>query len=319
MAKKPQKDTSPFKLLVAWHPGASTAEDGTDATSVIEYAAWLARTTDVCIRVVSTFVRPWPATSLSKMGGKYKKWHSKEAEACEAEVKKALSAAGIDKKYWDEQVSEFRDGTSEAGLIVKAAHDFEADLILMNGTDAAPKSRLLSGTTVDNLLNSSAHPLGMIPHTARLSKRGVTRINYGFVDGEQNNSVLLHAAKLATEWDVPLRVIAFAPELVEDTAAMITPVTVDSEIKVQWREHLYATLDRAHDIVGAEFPNLEIETEVGSGRNWSTSVDAVKWKKGDLLYLASVPLGPIERVFVGSETSQLLHYAPVPVIIRPVS
>lgn len=282
---------------------------------MLDYAAWLSRTADLQVRVVSTFVRPWPSSSIAKLGGKYKKWHTKEAEACNEAVRKALTSAGVDKKHWDETVSVFADGPSEATMILKAAQDFGADLVVLHSGEAAPKGRFLSGTAVDALLNSTPAPLGLIPPGTKLSKRGVTRINYGFVDGEQNPAVLCHAARLADTWGVPLRIVAFAPELVDDSTA-ITPVSVASEIKVQWHEHLYATLDRAHDIVASEFADLDIETEISSGRGWHHTVEAIKWKKGDLLYLASVPLGPIERVFVGSETSQLLHHAPVPVIIR---
>ncbi|AKK04238.1 universal stress protein [Corynebacterium epidermidicanis] len=315
MAKKSPKSTAPYRVLVNWRPGANDSESH-DSASVIDYVAWLSRSTPVEVKVISTFVRPWPATSLSKMGGKYKKWFTKEAQACESAVKKALLDSGVEKRHWAGEVSVFRDGTSEASLLVKEAQDFGADLIIMNTLDVAPKGRFLSGTTVDILLNSSPYPLGLIPHSMKLSKRGVTRINYGFVPGEQDKSVLKHAAGLAQQWEVPLRIVAISPEL-NDDSTLIAPVGVHSEMSVQWRERLYAALDRAHDVVAADYPALDVETEVGSGRNWANSIEAVKWKKGDLLYLASVPLGPIERVFVGSETSQLLHFAPVPVIIRP--
>lgn len=315
MAKRSTADEECFRILIAWNPALATSEDSPLDTSVIDYAAWLSRTVNVQIRVISTFVRPWPSTSLAKLGGKYKKWYAKESAACETAVKKALLAAGIDKRNWDTTPSVFLDGTTEVALLTKAAEDFEADLLIVHSGTFTQKGRLLSGTAVDALLNSTHLPLGMIPHTMKLAKKGVTRVNYGFVNGEQDEDVLRHAAQLAHKWHVPLRVIAFAPEFINENT-LITPVADPSEISVQFREHLYATLDRARDIVAESQPSLEVETEIGSGRNWANTVDAVKWKKGDLLYVASVQLSPLERVFVGAETSQLLNFAPVPVILR---
>ena len=73
----PTHDTSPaadpLRILVAWRPDA----DGTEA---LEFAAWLARTTVVQVRVVMTYMRIWPTSSRNKTSSKYKKWHRQQAE-----------------------------------------------------------------------------------------------------------------------------------------------------------------------------------------------------------------------------------------------
>lgn len=318
MAKKTAKksnDVSDIRVLVAWKPHQGKNSDN---AAVLDYASWLARTSPIQIRMVTTFVRPWPSTSIAKLGGKYQKWHAKETEGCVAAARKALSSSGIPEEYWDDTVALFLDGPSESALLAKAAKDFGADLILMNSEDVTVKGRFLAGSTMESLLHSTPTLIGLMPSSTKLSKRGITRLTYGFIDGEQDSAALRDTAMRAAEWDLPLRIVAFAPDILDDSV-LLDPLTVQTEISVQWREHLFALLDRAKDEVASEFPNLTIETEIGSGGNWAGAIDAVKWKKGDLLTLSSSPMNPLERVFVGSATSHILQYAPVPALIRPVA
>ncbi|MDU7511104.1 MAG: universal stress protein, partial [Corynebacterium sp.] len=42
-----------------------------------------------------------------------------------------------------------------------------------------------------------------------------------------------------------------------------------------------------------------------------------KWKKGDLMLMASTPQGPIARVFLGSTATELLPHIRVPILVHP--
>ncbi|NLF90229.1 MAG: universal stress protein [Corynebacterium marinum] len=302
---------APARILVAWRPGSP----GTEA---IDLAAWLSRTVDVQIRVVSTFLRPWPAAPLGRLGGKYRKWFQKEAEACEAAVKRALSDAGVDKASWSEQVSVFLDGPSESVLLSDAANSFDAHLVILGSDAAAPKGRFLAGSTADALLHSSPKPLGLAPRAVKLAKRGVTRVNYAFLESEidENDPSLHFAAQLADSWGVDLRVLAFSPSGLADQP-FHDKFDFSRELVDEWREHSLAVLDRSHDVIADLFPDLAVESEIGSGKGWQGAIDALKWKKGDLLVLGSTPPGTLERVFVGSTATDFLRHVHVPVLIHP--
>ncbi|QGU05794.1 universal stress protein [Corynebacterium comes] len=302
---------APARILVAWRPGSP----GTEA---IELAAWLSRTIDVRIRVVSTFLRPWPSSSLGRLGGKYHKWFQKEVEACESAVKRALADAGVDKSYWDEQISVFLDGPSEAVLISEAADDFDAHLVILGSGAAAPKGRFLAGSTADALLHSSPKPLGLVPRAVKLAKRGVNRVNYAFLESDidENDPSLHFAARLADSWGVDLRVLAFSPSGLADQP-FHDKFDFSRELIDEWREHSLAVLDRSHDVIADLYPDLAVESEIGSGKGWSGAIDALKWRKGDLLILGSTPPGPLERVFVGSTATDFLRHVQVPVLIHP--
>ncbi|MCK7642704.1 universal stress protein [Corynebacterium sp. CCM 8835] len=306
---EPEDTSPPIRVLVAWRPDAS----GTEA---VEFAAWLARTTTIQVRAVTAFTRPWPSSSLSRLGGKYRKWRKKEAAACESRVCKAFTAAGLPDSMWDKTVSVFADGPSETAILTQAADEFKADVVLLGSHGSAPKRRFMAGSTADALLHSSPRPLGLTPRAPKLSRHGVTRINCAFIDSENDRSFLVDAADLASRWGVPLRIVSFAPEGVADSPVKST-TDLESEILVEWREHTLAILDQARDAALDRHPEISVDTEIGSGWGWSGAVESVKWKKGDLLYLGSALMGSLERVFIGSSTNEILRHSRIPAIIQP--
>ncbi|MBC3186534.1 universal stress protein [Corynebacterium sp. zg-331] len=303
----------PWRLLVEWHPDSPR-------TDSLDVAAWLARTTEVRIRVVTTFLRPWPATSLQKLGGKYHAWFDKQQRACRKAVIRALERAQVSPRQWDERVSVFLDGPSQHALLTQAAKDFDAHLVILGSTAAAPKGRFLASSTADALLHSSPKALGLAPRAPKLAKNGVKRVNFAYLSTElaERDPSLTHAARLAHAWGTPLRILCFSPSDVADTSPTGS-FHLAKELAHDWREHSLAMLDRARDGIAARYPDLELQSEVGTGPGWAGAVDAVKWKKGDLLCLGSHPLGAIERVFVGSSATDFLPHVRVPVIVYPVS
>lgn len=301
----------PLRILVAWSPSMNNTES-------LDVAAWLAHSTKTRIRVLSTFIQPWVGTSLSKLGGKYKKWLKQETTATEQAVKDALGQAGIDKNAWAKRYSVVADGANRPQLLTDAASDFSADLILLSPGQAAPKNRIMAGSTADALLHCSPVALGLIPRGVKLSKHGVTRMNFAYTDprGKKNDPSLLTAAAMAARLGVPLRILAFSPEgLVK--APMNNKVDVAKELTSDWREHSLALLDRARDHVAEKFPELEVSADIGSGRGWRGAVDSLKWKKGDLVFVGSTPQGKLARVFLGSVATELLPHLTVPVLVNP--
>ena len=282
----PDATVPPLRVLVSWSPSST----GTEA---IEFAAWIARSTPVQIRVVSTISQPLTVTSLSKLTGSYKKWFKKERAACERAVKQALNAAGVDKSQLDKNVS-----------------------VLIGANQSAPKGRFFSGSTADALLHYAPLPVGLTPRGIKLSKHGITRINFAFTDlGSADDPALMHAACIAQRGGIPLRILAFSAKGLVDVPLEYSP-TFPSDAP-NWREHSLSLLDRAHDFIADAYPELSVTTAIGSGHGWSGAVDSLKWKKGDLLCLGSDPMGPIERVFIGSPATELLPHLGVPVLVCP--
>lgn len=313
LANHDSVNEQPKRLLVAWDPGDS-ASGGREA---LEFAAWLGRSMPITVRVASTFLRPWPA-SMSLLGGKYQKWREKESAACAKAVHEALTDLELPRDQWDEQYSTFVDGANEAQLLTDEAERFDADFILMGSNAAASKGRFIATSTADALMHSSPTALGLAPRAVKLSKKGITRLNFAFLDAHSSEDCpsLDFVAALAERLDIPLRIIAFSPTGIGDVTVSKAK-GIGSELFDEWNEHALAMLDRARDRVMELHDSLEVETEIGTGKGWANAVDSLKWKKGDLLCMGSQPMGTLERVFVGSTASEFLRHVPVPVVIYP--
>lgn len=302
-----------LRILVAWDP----SNDESGGMEALECVAWLGRSTPISVRVATTLLRPWPA-SLNMMGKKYQKWRKQEAEACAEAVEKALKDVELPRSQWDKQFSTFADGQNEAQLLTDEAQRFKADLILVGSIASASKGRFLAGSTTDALMHSSPTALGLAPRAVKLSKKGITRINFAFIDERvaENSSGLLFAAELAALMDVPLRIITFSPTGLAESV-LSKPKGMGNELIDEWNEQSLGMLDLARDRVIEHRDFIEVETEVGSGKGWGNAVDSLKWKKGDLICMDSHPMGTLERVFVGSTANEFLRHVPVPVVIHP--
>src|SRR5699024_1176255 len=144
-------DKRAFRILISWTPASG-------GTEPIEYAAWLARTTRIEVRVVSAFVQPWHEVSTQKWGGKYNKEYAQEPKACNQAVTTTLQAAGIAREQWNKNYSVLMDGPSKPQLLTQAAEDFNADLVLLGPNQGAAKGRFVAGSTADGLLHYSPVP-----------------------------------------------------------------------------------------------------------------------------------------------------------------
>ncbi|AWB82837.1 universal stress protein [Corynebacterium yudongzhengii] len=310
---------TPLRLLVAWQPGPGGDE-------AISTAAWLARTLLVRVRAVSMILRLWPATSISKLGSGYDDWLADETKTYSRKVRKAFAEAGIDKAQWDNEVAVVTDGPSESALLTEAAEDFDADLLIVGSHTAAPKGRFLTGTTSDALLHSSTTPLMLAPRAVKLSKRGITRVNVAYLapfddadyshQESQSNQALYFGGELAARLGVNLRLTAFSPTGLSENFPD-DRIDFTRQLSDEWGEQALSVLDRARDMIVDHLPDLKVDTALGSGAGWSGAIDALKWKKGDLLTFGSTQSGPIERVFVGSTAAQFMQHVPVPVVVHP--
>lgn len=287
---------SKLRVLIAWPPDSNNLE-------ALEVAAWLERTTPTLLRCVATTVRPWPAPPMSK------KWHKQQTKNYIEAVKASFSTLGVPASSLDKKTAVVAEADSESIALTQAAKEFEADLVIVGSKAAAPKRRFLAGSTADSLLHSSPQPLLLAPRTPKLAKRGITRISFALMGGDSDSAALHHAATLAAEWAIPVRIIALSPD------GFDTP----DDLTHRWRENALAELDRFSDEVHSAFPNVAVSTEIGSGSGWQAALKALKWKKGDLMCFGSVPLGAFERVFIGSQTSQILPFIKVPVLMIPAA
>lgn len=302
---------SPLRLLVAWRPQSAGEE-------VADVAAWIGRTEEIRVRSATVIPRAWETQPGSEEFHEYRKWVLAETQACMDSALGALGRAGLPQTMLAEEDPAVVDiAPTETKVLIKAAEDFAADCLLLGSHPAAPRGRFRMGSTADALLHCAPLPVLLAPRSPKLAKNGVTRVSCSYVDTVQSHEALRRASDLAARWKVPLRLVAFSP-----SGATMYPTNVpfngNSDMMVEWREQALALLDRGRDRALTRHPDLKVQMDVGSGYGWSGAINALKWKKGDLLVMGSSELGQFNRVFIGPSTNQILRHSPVPVLVSPV-
>jgi nucleotide-binding universal stress UspA family protein len=82
----------------------------------------------------------------------------------------------------------------------------------------------------------------------------------------------------------------------------------------QWRQQALEAQEKAL----ATLPGgVEVEAGVFSGRDWEDALDSLPWEDGEVLVVGSSRLGPVARVFLGSNSTKIIRSSPVPVLVIP--
>jgi len=82
----------------------------------------------------------------------------------------------------------------------------------------------------------------------------------------------------------------------------------------QWRAQAEEAQNRALATLPEDVP---VEANVISGRNWEEALDSLPWEEGEVLVVGSSRLGPVKRVFLGSNSTKIVRSSPVPVVLIP--
>ena len=297
----------PVRVLVGWDVAN---------TEAVEFAAWLGRSLPVTVQVMASTQSKW-SKSLSK-ASKGRKKRMKEAQSTfDSRVEKALKEH-LPRSQWSKDVSRLVDSKDTVRSLHETAKDFGADLILMGSRAKTPKGRFRPSSVADEMMRSCPVPLGLAPRGVKLSKKGVTRVTYAIVVEddplEPDFSGLDYATALACKLGLPLRIIAFSPTAYEKHTSA-------------WNEEVLGMLDHARDYawaLAAEFApevcdTFDVTSAVSAAKSWKRSIDSVKWKKGDIMFLGTHPSPQFTSVFVGTLEGEFIRYASVPVVVCPHS
>ena len=309
-ASHSRQTVRPLRLLIAIPPHVASAE-------AAQYAAWLSRTCPVTVQTITIMPHVWPSAVPKAFSPSYEKWLETENKAILKAIGKQLSKAGITRDMRADVPHVIVSTGSEAAAINRAAQEFDADLVLIGSHPASTPGRFLAGSTADALLHCAPVPLALAPLAPKLSKKRVQRINCAYVDTDQSHEALRKACDLGRQWNVPVRLVAFAPRGVSMYPTQ-TPYEHEDETMMQWREEALAMLDRGRERALSRHSGLVVQTAIGSGYGWGGAMKDISWKKSDLLLLGSSSLGVFSQVFIGSSTNQIVRHSPVPTIIVPV-
>ncbi|QPK83206.1 universal stress protein [Corynebacterium qintianiae] len=311
---------SPLRIVAGWNEAD---------TETMQLACWLGKSTPISVQVVASAPTTWksPGTANERV---FRKWLQEESETF-AQKAHSLLKKHVERNQWAAQPARMMASTNECASLQQAAQDFGADLVLLGSRAGRPKGTFFISSAADTLLETAPRPLVVAPKNLRLSKKGVTRVNYLFLgrDGFHHDSGLQSAAGLAVRMGVPIRLIVMSPDTLSEADF---DASIDSPNNTaEWYESSLGQLDHVRDTVIESVPAalpaahsastspLVVEAEVAVGRGWKKAVHSVQWKKGDLACFAFRHQNQLKRVFSHSCTGAFLRHVPTPALIFPRS
>ncbi|MCB1445010.1 MAG: universal stress protein [Rhizobiaceae bacterium] len=288
-----------MKLLV----GLSADQGGQEALAL---AAVLARSCQASLVACTVTPDTWGHPSPARVDGEYGDFLAQHTSAVQAEAKASLPA-DVTAEFIAVSAPSAREG------LIKAAADAGADCLVLGSSRDAPLGRFGEGGVTTELLRSADLPIAVAPHGYSAGpETRVHRLSAAFSGSSSSPAIIARSIALAKEYSVALRLVTF---VVRDKQMYPTGAGYDAEqfvsnvLREQARDAQTAFLAGRPGLTG----------EIADGATWKEAFDSLNWQEGELLVLGSSKLGPLLRVFLGSNARKIVHNAPVPCLILPRS
>jgi nucleotide-binding universal stress UspA family protein len=281
-----------------------TALGGRDALSL---GRMLARTGDVTLTVCVVVPQTWDYPSLARVDAEYVAFLNQYAEEAIAEAREFLGDT-VRAEYTSTSASSATEG------LITTATETGASLVVLGSARHGPQGRFTVGGITNEMLHVSPVPVALAPRGYRPSSEArMNRVTCAFSGSTQSQSAFDAAVQLSKRHGVPLRLTTF---VVRDRQMYPSQVGYDAErlVAEQWR----AQAEEAQEKALATLPDdVVVEAGVISGRDWEDALDSLPWEVGEVLVVGSSRLGPVARVFLGSNSTKIVRSSPVPVLVIP--
>jgi nucleotide-binding universal stress UspA family protein len=269
-----------------------------------------ANTLKTSLSVVTVVPKPWTTPSPARIDAEYAQYADRLAADSAAQAQKCVAEIGTDLEV---SYHKYAHRSAPGGLLA-AVEELKAEALVLGSAADGKLGQVVVGSTADRLLHSSPVPLAISPRGYRGSKsHGLTRITCAFPGTPESRHVVERVTTLATQLDVPMRVITFAVR----GRTMYPPevgLRAEDSILETWAAHSREALAalKSDGIVGDD-----VTLQVVTGNGWDQALDAAEWLDGELLAIGTSPQGALARVFLGSKGTKIVRHSPVPVLVLP--
>ena len=281
---------------------ALTALGGRDALSL---GRMLARTGDVTLTVCVVVPQTWDYPSPARVDAEYAAFLNQYAEDAIAEAREFLD---------DTVRAEYTSTSSASEGLIATATETDAALVALGSARHGPLGRITVGGIANEMLHVSPVPVALAPRGYRPSSDArLRRVTCAFSGSTQSRSAFDAAVQLSSRHAVPLRLTTF---VVRDGQMYPSQVGYDAErlVEEQWRAQAEEAQESALATLSGD---VVVEAGVVSGRDWEDALDSLPWEEGEVLVIGSSQLGPVARVFLGSNSTKIIRSSPVPVLVIP--
>ena len=286
-----------MKILV----GLSADQGGQEALAL---GAVLARSCNASLVACTVTPDTWGYPSPARVDGEYGGFLARHTATLQAEAKATLPA-DVTAEFLAISAASAREG------LIKAASDLGADCLVLGSAREAPLGRFGEGGVTTELLRSAHLPVMVAPHGyAAGPETRIRRLSAAYSGSSSAPEIVSRSAALAREYAVPLRLVTF---VVRDKQMYPTGAGYDAEQFVS-----NVLREKARDAQATLLAGQDgLSAEIADGPTWKAAFESLDWLDGEALVLGSSKLGPLLRVFLGSNARKIVHNSPVPCLILP--
>jgi len=198
-------------------------------------------------------------------------------------------------------------GESEAGALITAAQQLEASALVIGASSTGLFKRFSIGSVASALLHASPIPVVLAP-SGYSRTEPITRLTCAVGTRAGAEEVLAVGVATAKRRGLPLRLVSLVALGHADAGTTVEDA----------KEHLRSIADASQALQASTLDKLDIDVVVGSGRTIEDAVDALNWKKGEILLIGSSRLAQKNSIFLGSTANRILRALPVPMIVVPL-
>ena len=284
---------------------ALTTLGGRDALSL---GRMLARTGDVTLTVCVVVPQTWDYPTPAHVDAEYAAFLNQYADDALAEAREYLGDE-VRAEYTSTSTSSASEG------FIAMATETDAAIIALGSARHGPLGRFTVGGIANEMLHVSPVPVALAPRGYRpSSETRLRRVTCAFSGSTLSQSAFDAAVQLSRRHGVSLRLTTF---VVRDRQMYPSQVGYDAErlVAEQWRAQALEAQEKAL----ATLPDVAVEAGIVEGRGWEEALDSLPWEEGEVLVVGSSRLGPIARVFLGSNSTKIVRSSPVPVLVIPRS
>lgn len=284
--------------------GLSSDQGGREALAL---GAVLSRSCNASLVVCTVTPDTWGPPSPARVDSEYGEFLRQHATKAQEKAKASLPP-DVQAEFVIVSAPSARDG------LLQVASDIGADCLVVGSTRAAPLGRFGEGHVTTDVLRSAHLPVAVAPRGYSTDGRTqVRRLSCAFAGSSTSPALARRSAELAQLLGVPLRLVTL---VVRDKQMYPTGAGYDAENIVSNTLREQASVAQAAVIDQWDGP-VAISGEIGDGKTWKAAFDSLLWANAELLVVGSSKLGPLMRVFLGSNSSKMAHNSPVPCLILP--
>ena len=289
-----------MKFLVGYSADSGGAE-------ALAFGLQLAQAGGGSLTVCTIVPETWGHPSMGRVDVEYARFLDQHAQKA---LEKARAQVGdrVPAQYLSRAASAVREG------LLAVAEQEAVDCIVFGSARNTPRGRIREGSVTSSFLYSAPIPIALTPRGyAPDAETHLWRITCAVSPAAESMQTARIAHRLCGQLKLSLRLMTF---VVRDRQMYPTGAGYDAENLVanQWRTQ---ATEGQSKIIAELPPDPPATAGIADGKSWKAAFESMPWRNGEIIAVGSSHLGPVLRVFLGSNAAKIVHQATIPCLILP--